>query len=285
VEIAIHESGYNGDDMQALISALRNLVLRRAARLLVKSGTFRRHLGELDPDLDPIFLRAVGLIRNASAEEAVFVRDLVNDHTSHAQFRQDLWVLHETGHKTSGYFVEFGATDGVSLSNTYLLERDFNWRGILAEPNPIWHLDLRRNRTAHIDPRCVFRTTGGRAKFAATKHAELGTILDFAYGDGHAEARREHEIIEVETVSLNDLLEFHDAPRDIDYISIDTEGSELAILKHFDFSRWDVMLFSVEHNATEQMQELDRLMHQQGYERRYAGYSLIDAWYRKARDA
>jgi FkbM family methyltransferase len=269
--------------MQALISTLRSLVLRRAARLLAKSGTFRRHLGELDPNLDPNFLRAVGLIRNASAEEAVFVRDLVNDRTSHAQFRQDLWVLHETGHKASGYFVEFGATDGVSLSNTYLLERDFNWRGILAEPNPIWHADLRRNRTAHIDERCVFRNTGSRARFAATKHAELGTILDFAYEDGHAEARRDHEVIEVETVSLNDLLEFHDAPRDIDYISIDTEGSELEILKHFDFSRWDVMLFSVEHNATGQMQELDRLMQRQGYERRYAGYSLIDAWYRKAR--
>jgi Methyltransferase FkbM domain len=107
-------------------------------------------------------------------------------------------------------------------------------------------------------------------------------ILDFAYNDSHAEARREHEVIEVETVSLNDLLECHDAPRDIDYISIDTEGSELEILKQFDFSRWDVTLFSVEHNATGQMQELDQLMHQQGYERRYAGYSLIDAWYRKA---
>ncbi|MEA2989895.1 MAG: hypothetical protein QOG83_2606 [Alphaproteobacteria bacterium] len=45
-------------------------------------------------------------------------------------------MLHETGRKTSGYFVEFGATDGSNLSNTYLLERDFGWHGILAEPNP-----------------------------------------------------------------------------------------------------------------------------------------------------
>src|SRR5438067_8329481 len=106
--------------MRALIPQLREFVLYQAARVLVKSGTFRRHLGELDPNLDPDFLRAVALIRNASPEEAIFIRDLVNDTTSHAQVRQDLWVLHETRRKTRGYFVEFGATDGINVSNTYL---------------------------------------------------------------------------------------------------------------------------------------------------------------------
>jgi hypothetical protein len=135
-------------------------------------------------------------------------------------------VLHETEHKTGGFFVEFGAADGLSGSNTLLLEREFGWRGILAEPNPSWHAGL-------------------------------------------------------ETVSLNDLLECHEAPRTIDYVSIDTEGSELAILEQFDFTRWDVTLFSIEHNLTKREQAIDRLMSQQGYERRYASYSNIDGWYRK----
>src|ERR1700720_4293944 len=108
----------DGAPMQSLIPILRNHVLRHAARILVKSGTFRRHLGALDPNLDPDFLRAVGLIRNATDEEALFVRDLVSGAASCAQLRQDLWVLHETRRKRNGYFVEFGATDGVSLSNT-----------------------------------------------------------------------------------------------------------------------------------------------------------------------
>jgi FkbM family methyltransferase len=271
--------------MPPLIPTLRNLVLHRAARILAKSGTFRRHLGAIDPNLHPDFLRAVNLIRNASAEEAVFVRDLVNDTTSHAQLRQDLWVLHETRRKTCGYFVEIGAMDGINLSNTYLLEHDFNWRGILAEPNPVWHANLGRNRRADIDHRCVFRTTGARIQFAATRHAGLGTILDLVSADGHAAARRDHEIIEVETVSLNDLLESHGAPRDIDYVSIDTEGSELDILQCFDFAKWNVALFSVEHNATASAQALDRLMGQHGYERCYSSYSLFDAWYRKKQNA
>jgi len=60
----------------------------------------------------------------------------------------------------------------------------------------------------------------------------------------------EHEILQVETVSLNDLLLSQAAPPRIDYISIDTEGSELAILEAFDFARWDVRLFTIEHNLT-----------------------------------
>jgi FkbM family methyltransferase len=265
----------------SIVGKLRNVALYHAARILTKSGTFRRHLGTFDRDLDPQFLRAVSLIRNASDEEAIFVRDLVSSTYSNADMNQDLWVLHETRRKACGYFVEFGAADGVSGSNTFLLERDFGWRGILAEPNPVWHDALKRNRSAAIDHRCVFDRTGDQVKFAATKHAGLATIVDFVSTDGHAKARTEHQVIEVDTVSLNDLLERHDAPRRIDYISIDTEGSEFRILKKFDFEKWDVKLFSVEHNLTAQEQALDKLMLQNGYERRYANYSGIDAWYRK----
>jgi FkbM family methyltransferase len=267
-----------------MIGELRSVVLRHAASILAKSGTFRRHLGAFDRNLDPDFLRAVSLIRGASDREALFVRDLVNPTgTTHsnADQHQDLWVLHETQHKTGGFFVEFGAADGLSGSNTLLLEREFGWRGILAEPNPAWHAGLKRNRTAQVDFRCVFKTTGDHVKFAATRHAALATIADFAISDGHTPSRAEHEITDVETISLNDLLDCHEAPRTIDYISIDTEGSELAILERFDFTRRDVKLFSIEHNLTKQEQAIDRLMSQQGYERRFASYSTIDGWCRK----
>jgi hypothetical protein len=236
--------------MRSIIPTLRDRVLARAARILIKSGTFRRHLAALDPTLDPDFLQAATLLRNATDADVLFVRDLVSDSKSFAQIRQDLWVLHETRHKRNGYFVEFGAADGVNLSNTCLLEREFGWRGILAEPNTVWHAALRQNRNAAID--------------------------------GHRQSRRDHTVVEVETVALNDLLAQHDAPHDIDYISIDTEGSEFDILSAFDFERWNVTLFSVEHNATAQEQGLDRLMQRHGYERRYPGISKFDAWYRKA---
>jgi len=270
--------------VKVAFEGLRNRILERAARVLIKSGTFRRRLGAIDRDYDPDFLRAVRFLRGASDAEALFVRDLVNDANpahANADQHQDLWVVHETAGKRGGFFVEFGAADGVTGSNTLLLEHAFGWRGILAEPNPVWHAELARNRTARIDHRCVFKTTGDHVRFAATKYPALATIAEYAASDGHADSRTEHHILQIETVSLNDLLLMHEAPRAIDYVSIDTEGSELSILEGFDFDRWDVKLFSIEHNMTEQEQAIDRLMRRHGYEQRYAGYPVIDAWYRK----
>ena len=53
---------------------------------------------------------------------------------SKSQIFQDLFVLYCLQNKSEGFFVDFGATNGVSLSNTYLLEKDYGWNGILAEP-------------------------------------------------------------------------------------------------------------------------------------------------------
>jgi FkbM family methyltransferase len=275
----------SGRSISSAVGDLRSAVLRALARILIRSGTFRSHLGALDRNYDLAFLRAARLLRSASDADALFIRDLVNDaRSAHAKAdqHQDMWVVHETAGKRGGFFVEFGATDGLAGSNTLLLEREFGWRGILAEPNPIWHAELARNRTARIDHRCVFRATGERVGFAATKHSDLATIAEFAASDGHAQSRIEHEVLQIETVSLNDLLATHGAPRAIDYVSIDTEGSELAILEAFDFARWDVRLFSIEHNLTPRERDIDRLMRSRGYEKRFADYALIDAWYRKA---
>jgi FkbM family methyltransferase len=260
-----------------VISQLRSAILRRLADILIRSDTFRHRLGELNPDYDQRFLRAVNLLRDASDEEAAFVRDLVGSGDADIV----AWVLHETRRKRGGYFVEFGAADGLLHSNTYLLEKEYGWHGIAAEPNPHWHTDLARNRRCTIDRRCVFTTTGDRVEFAATKAAVLATLVEYASSDGHARSRKDHRVIEVETVSLNDLLSTHAAPRDIDFISIDTEGSEYDILQSFDFDRWNVQLFSVEHNQTASEQKIDALMQRHGYERRYRAYPINDAWYRR----
>tara|TARA_B100001964_G_C14239456_1_gene604201 strand:+ start:290 stop:670 length:381 start_codon:yes stop_codon:yes gene_type:complete len=63
---------------------------------------------------------------------------------SKAQLRQDLFVLSELEFKKNGYFVEFGATNGFDISNSYLLETKFNWKGIVAEPAKKWHHELKK---------------------------------------------------------------------------------------------------------------------------------------------
>ena len=199
-----------------------------------------------------------------------------------AQLRQDLFALAMTGFKRGGYFVEFGATDGKALSNTHLLEKQFGWSGILAEPARCWHAALAENRDCIIDRRCVWHTSDERLPFSETGEAELSTIAAFAGSDHHAASRRGASSYEVKTVSLTDLLVEHGAPAEIDYLSIDTEGSEFAILEAFDFARYSFRVITCEHNYTSNRERIRRLLEAHGYERRLDSISQFDDWYVRA---
>ena len=52
-----------------------------------------------------------------------------------SQLYQDVFALLMVGDNYDKTFLEFGATDGLELSNTYLLESEFNWKGVLCEPS------------------------------------------------------------------------------------------------------------------------------------------------------
>jgi FkbM family methyltransferase len=226
-------------------------------------------------------LRRVSVRRLEPIREVRFLAHLFAErHRSRAQIMQDLWVCFELGHDRNGFFVEFGATDGQTNSNTALLEAEYGWRGILAEPNPAWHPALRNNRAAVMDARCVAARSGETVDFLVVADPELSTIATYADQDHFARIRSRASQIVVETVALNDLLDDHNAPPVIDYISIDTEGSELDILSTFDFDRRRVRLFSIEHNDTEREPQIDALMTRHGYRRVFAEFSQWDAWYR-----
>ena len=62
---------------------------------------------------------------------------------SESQIFQDLFVINELDFKENGFFVEIGAADGKYLSNTYLLEKEFNWDGLVVEPAKIWSKDIK----------------------------------------------------------------------------------------------------------------------------------------------
>ena len=198
---------------------------------------------------------------------------------SKAQFRQDLFVLSELDFKENGFFVEFGAADGINLSNTYLLEREFSWKGILAEPARCWHEKLTQNRSAVIETRCVWSESGATVKFNEADVAELSTINSFSDEDYHRETRKSGKTYEVDTISLNDLLKKYDAPRQMDYLSIDTEGSEFDILSRLDFDRYRFNLITCEHNFTHRREDLHALLSRNGYIRKYQEVSRVEDWY------
>ncbi len=198
---------------------------------------------------------------------------------SKSQILQDLWVCFELGEKIGGYFVEFGATNGRKNSNTWLLEKTLGWKGILAEPNPIWHAALAAERDAAIEHRCVSSRSHETVTFIATNDSdpELSGIARFAESDHFAETRSRGQRIEIETISLDDLLDAYAAPPCIDYLSIDTEGSELDILSAYSFSR-KFNVLSVENNPKNEV-AIDALLAAKGYVRVFRQFSQWDSWY------
>ena len=194
------------------------------------------------------------------------------------QVMQDVWALFELDGKRDGYFVDFGATNGTTMSNSLILERNMDWTGIVAEPNPVFHDNLARARNCHISHKCVHSVSGEKMDFIMAARPMFSRLevasdgLDFE--DGGIDDR-----IAVETITLNDLLDEHDAPAVVDFISIDTEGSELDIMSAFDFSKRHVRLFAIEHNHEERRDHIFDLMTAQGYVRRLPELSKFDDWY------
>lgn len=197
---------------------------------------------------------------------------------SQSQLGQDIFVLERLGWKRGGFFVEFGATDGRTLSNSWLLEKQFGWKGILAEPGRVWRKQLEQSgRSAALEFDCVWNRTGEVLTFAETSFAELSTIGDFSgRGDHNRLGARTYE---VRTIALNDMLEKHGAPAEMDYLSIDTEGSELTILESLDFARFRFRVITVEHNFMPDRERIHALLTSHGYERQAEAQSQYDDWY------
>jgi FkbM family methyltransferase len=199
---------------------------------------------------------------------------------THSQIEQERWVLAMCQGRRDGRFAEIGAFDGVSLSNTFCLERDHGWRGVLVEPNPTLFAKLAASRSSACLEKAVYRESGRTLDFVASQ--EIGTLADYAEADGYARHRREavrrDGLITVTTISFDDLALIGDLPqRGLDYVSLDTEGSELDILRSIDLDRHRIALFTVEHNFIEPRREAMRLLlAAAGYERLNVGF---DDWY------
>jgi hypothetical protein len=91
--------------------------------------------------------------------------------------------------------------------------------------------------------------------------------------------RKKAASYEVETVTLEDLLSTHKAPSYIEFLSIDTEGSEYEILSAFDFARYSFGLICVEHNFTNNREKIRELLTANGYSQVLHEYSAFDDWY------
>lgn len=264
---------------RALTSAVKSTA-RKLGYEVVRTGTFDELVqhARIGRNIEG-FLAVLKALHGGQGYPAELISNL---QYSTSQFWQDIFVLAETNYRKNGYFVEFGAADGLSASNTYLLEKAFGWTGILAEPARGWHEALRGNRAAHIETRCVWSSTGVVLPFDEFDYPELS----MPSGPNGADALRKERVAtaryDVTTISLNDLLEKYGAPKVIDFLSIDTEGSEFDILNGFDFARHQFNVIVCEHNFSARREPTATLLARHGYARKHQDLSEVDDWYVRA---
>ena len=203
-----------------------------------------------------------------------------------SQIYQDVCASFIIGEKYDKTFLEFGATDGFHYSNSYMLENNLSWQGVLSEPSSQWHDALKKNRkNSKIISKCIWKESGKKLDFFMSDQGELSTLKDYIESDkismpGNTEVRKKSgKTISVETISLNDVIKVYFDNVCPSYISIDTEGSEYEILKSFNLKIYRPKLFTIEHNFTENESKIDKHFISHGYVRIFRKLTAFDAWY------
>jgi FkbM family methyltransferase len=159
----------------------------------------------------------------------------------------------------NGYYIELGANDGVKFSNTAYFDRHRGWRGVLIEPAPHKFLACLRNRgdrNAVFCAACVGFDYADRfveMRYANMMSVALNLESDLKSESRHLEVAQKH-MRDQEVIfnfgalarTLTSILEEAGAPRDIDFLSLDVEGAEIAVLKGLDLDKYRIKYLLVE---------------------------------------
>ena len=207
-------------------------------------------------------------------------------------------VLGLTTRKNPGFYIEAGAADGESISNTLYFEMHHGWTGLLVEPNPdnlAKLIDLHRN--AWILPHCLSTTT--RVEMV---NFEVSDLLSGIVIDGKTKPSKLNDAwfdisnwfrsqddknlreIQVQCFPLYAVLMALDNPH-VDYFSLDIEGAEWTILNSLPWDRINITSLTVEINHAGEtlpgsQSDIRHLMQRQGYELA-ATLTIDDLFYRK----
>ena len=169
----------------------------------------------------------------------------------YSQHGQDKWIIEEAlPRKIHGFFVDVGAFNGINNSSTATLEKRWDWEGICIEANTDAFIKLQKNRRCATVNACVADANGESVDFIKHYYPQLSGIEKYVISK-HINDKVIVEHIEKQTRTLESILIEECAPSLIDYLSLDTEGSEFIILKDFPFNRYRIRAMTIEHNKTE----------------------------------
>ena len=171
-----------------------------------------------------------------------------------SQGGQDYWVYGEVFNEAEGFFLDVGAYDGVLFSNTFILEKRYNWKGICIEANPKTYEKLVSNRQCRCIEACIDEVEG-EVEFSAN-HLMGGIVAEDCDNSDS-----EGDFIRVKALRLDQILKDEGAPNVIDYLSIDIEGAEDRALLTFPFDDYQFNCITIERPSD----SLRKVLSKNGY--------------------
>ena len=164
----------------------------------------------------------------------------------YSQKKQDSWVIDTIfNYKKNGFFVDLAATNGISYNNTYNLEKELNWNGICIEPNNRYFEKLKQNRNCHVSNYVIDNNNDKTISFYET--GDQGGIIDNdTDNDPNLRKLNSTRIVEKQTKTLEYILDLYNAPKVIDYLSLDVEGAEERVLSQFPFNKYKFLSMTIE---------------------------------------
>jgi FkbM family methyltransferase len=212
-------------------------------------------------------------IEIAARKADLFVRlhvEMLTGLSFPGQAGQDLLAYLYFRGKKSGFFLDIGAYDGRTYSNSYVFEQ-LGWRGACVEPLPGVFTQLRRNRRCDCYQAALAGRGAPEAVFIHAVGVDTLSGLESELAGGHEDwIVREGgrpERINVRAISFPELMVHYPEIRTVDFLSLDVEGAEMSILRTIDFEKYDFGLITVEciEEKTGEREELRAFMDGKGY--------------------
>jgi FkbM family methyltransferase len=170
---------------------------------------------------------------------------------SYSQYYQDFFI-HILFPKKNGVFLDIGANDGITFSNTCFFEKKKNWTGLCIEPNIDIFAKCMENRSCFMENCCIadeektvtFRKiTGADMLSGIVEYMDESSIRRI---DDHIKEHGGYYTdLKIQTHKINKLLEKYQLYA-IDFCSIDVEGAEYGIVKSLDFDKYTIAAFAIE---------------------------------------
>ena len=229
------------------------------ALLLLVSTAGVPSVEETDDGMSARAARLSAWRRSKRREEAQRSSNRAREFGWTGECRQDQIIADVFGNKTGGWFVDLAANHAWKHSNTFVLERDFNWTGLCIEPNPRYWEEYPSLRSCQLVKQVVGKIDGEQISFVM--RGGLGGIIGDDFDNKGPRGERETGQVETHTtVSLASTLAKTGAPSVVDYLSLDIEGAEAYVMENFPFDTYTFLAITAERPR-----RLRRALESKGY--------------------